>query len=767
MRFFYLYHFAFYAYHYRFSGQNRSLALVSSWLFIQHSMLYFFHRYELPVIMQQTHILIIQNAGGGNAAAVIMPQRQQQEQQQQQQQAVGVVDGNNGMGGIGAAGGRGGGVGVGNGRGGGIAERYNFPTNRIRFISLQQQQQQRQPQQEQPRPHNPHLQRIRGLIHRLVEGNLGSMDTLRRALFARGLREPIRVRIQTGDLQHINLGTIQIIPDNTMTRATQNALNNSIASAAPTSEAITTTTTTTNENTNNITAQQQQDLSTTTASTNAMVSISESGATGIANTSANHNNIVRFNAEITTSSTPRAAAVTTTSWSPQVSSALSASFNTIATIASNRTGSTTSTTSGNELLNSTTLTKNNNHNNTVEVKETLENNKNQTENEANWQKEQQQQQQQSKQQLVQPQQSIQENEEKEQQQEIRGQLQTITNDVSIESENIEASRNGDDAKRVKKTTVTGQSGGVTGKLDVTETHVMGVNADDAEVISVETNENNKIISGSNLKQLENNCEEQNSKIKLLNSDINQDNELNATETKAIKQTLVKSTENAESNINSVYLTSSNNTTTSATIITTTNQIKLPHNNNEAQTTQQQQKQSQQQQQQQSEQNYINSGNEAKHHQEKPEMDAVETVTVTAPSSSSLWTLSSLTSTFATQIDTIPEMIDGRQVIKPQNHNTSSTVQHATITTVATVSASGLTTTPLMPAASDGNAACCYQTTSTPTTTTVTNSNIDSNNSSSLNLTVNTSTNLITDATDVRNAYDDDDNQKNSATVSRE
>ncbi|XP_037890831.1 uncharacterized protein LOC119638238 isoform X2 [Glossina fuscipes] len=757
LRFFYLYHFAFYAYHYRFSGQNRSLALVSSWLFIQHSMLYFFHRYELPVIMQQTHILIIQNAGGGNAAAVIMPQRQQQQQQQeqqQQQQAVGIANGNNGMGGIGAAGGGsgggGGGVGAGNGRGGGIAERYNFPTNRIRFISLQQQQQQRQPQQEQPGPHNPHLQRIRGLIHRLVEGNLGSMDTLRRALFARGLREPIRVRIQTGDLQHINLGTIQIIPDNTMTRATQQALNNSIAGAAPTSGA---TTTATNENTNNITAQQQQDLSTTTASTNAMLSISESGSTRIANTSANHNNIVRLGAEITTSSTPRAAAVTTTSWSPQMSSARSASFNTIVT-ASNRIGSTTSTTSGNELLNSTTLTKNNNHNNAIEVKETLENNKNETENEANWQKAQQQQQQ--------PQQSIQQSEENEQQQEIRGQLQTITNDVSIESENIEASRNSDDAKEVKKTTVTGQSDGVTGKLDVTETDVMGANADAAEVISVETNnENNKIISGSNLQQLENNCEEQNSKVKVLNNNISQDNELNAIKTEAIKQTSVKSTESAETNINSVYLTSSENMTAPAMIITTTNQIKLPHNNNQAQTTQKQQ-QSQQQQQQQSEQNYINSGNEAKHHhQEKPEIDAVETVTVTAPSSSSLRTLSSLTSTFTTQIDTIPEMIDGRQVIKPQNHNTSSTVQHATITTVATVSrASGLTTTPLMPAASDGNAACCYQTTSTPTTT-VTNTNIDRNNSSSLNLTVNTSTNLITDATDVRNAYDD------SATVSRE
>jgi len=34
-RFFFLYHFAFYAYHYRFNGQYSSLALVTSWLFIQ------------------------------------------------------------------------------------------------------------------------------------------------------------------------------------------------------------------------------------------------------------------------------------------------------------------------------------------------------------------------------------------------------------------------------------------------------------------------------------------------------------------------------------------------------------------------------------------------------------------------------------------------------------------------------------------------------------------------------------------------------------
>lgn len=55
LRFFYLYHFSFYAYHYRFNGQYSKLALVTSWLFIQHSMLYFFHHYELPVILQQAH----------------------------------------------------------------------------------------------------------------------------------------------------------------------------------------------------------------------------------------------------------------------------------------------------------------------------------------------------------------------------------------------------------------------------------------------------------------------------------------------------------------------------------------------------------------------------------------------------------------------------------------------------------------------------------------------------------------------------------------
>ncbi|KAK5907802.1 hypothetical protein CesoFtcFv8_005613 [Champsocephalus esox] len=74
LRFFYLYHFAFYAYHYRFNGQYSSLALVTSWLFIQHSMIYFFHHYELPAILQQIRIqeMLLQNqqAGQNNQTAL-------------------------------------------------------------------------------------------------------------------------------------------------------------------------------------------------------------------------------------------------------------------------------------------------------------------------------------------------------------------------------------------------------------------------------------------------------------------------------------------------------------------------------------------------------------------------------------------------------------------------------------------------------------------------------------------------------------------------
>ncbi|KAE8294733.1 Membralin Transmembrane protein 259 [Larimichthys crocea] len=69
LRFFYLYHFAFYAYHYRFNGQYSSLALITSWLFIQHSMIYFFHHYELPAILQQIRIqeMLLQNQQAGQA----------------------------------------------------------------------------------------------------------------------------------------------------------------------------------------------------------------------------------------------------------------------------------------------------------------------------------------------------------------------------------------------------------------------------------------------------------------------------------------------------------------------------------------------------------------------------------------------------------------------------------------------------------------------------------------------------------------------------
>ncbi|XP_075758751.1 membralin isoform X2 [Pelodiscus sinensis] len=70
LRFFYLYHFAFYAYHYRFNGQYSSLALVTSWLFIQHCMIYFFHHYELPAILQQIRIqeMLLQNQQVGQGA---------------------------------------------------------------------------------------------------------------------------------------------------------------------------------------------------------------------------------------------------------------------------------------------------------------------------------------------------------------------------------------------------------------------------------------------------------------------------------------------------------------------------------------------------------------------------------------------------------------------------------------------------------------------------------------------------------------------------
>lgn len=52
----------FYAYHARYNGQYSGLALTTSCCFIAHSMLYFFHHFELPVIEAQFfHIFVDQN----------------------------------------------------------------------------------------------------------------------------------------------------------------------------------------------------------------------------------------------------------------------------------------------------------------------------------------------------------------------------------------------------------------------------------------------------------------------------------------------------------------------------------------------------------------------------------------------------------------------------------------------------------------------------------------------------------------------------------
>ncbi|XP_055915829.1 uncharacterized protein LOC129948807 [Eupeodes corollae] len=157
LRFFYLYHFSFYAYHYRFSGQNRSLALVSSWLFIQHSMFYFFHHYELPVIIQQAQFLIIaRNQTGQNAPA-------------------------------GAAG-----VGLANRIG---LLRNNAPNNQIIRNQIANNM-------------------LGGLLRQLFETRAHAINTLRRVLFGTGWMAPVRVRVEIGNLQRINLDSIQINPAN-------------------------------------------------------------------------------------------------------------------------------------------------------------------------------------------------------------------------------------------------------------------------------------------------------------------------------------------------------------------------------------------------------------------------------------------------------------------------------------------------------------------------------------------------------------------------
>lgn len=54
LRFFYLYQFAFYAYHYRFNGQYAGLSLLTTMLFSYHSMIFFFHHFELPLLQSIT-----------------------------------------------------------------------------------------------------------------------------------------------------------------------------------------------------------------------------------------------------------------------------------------------------------------------------------------------------------------------------------------------------------------------------------------------------------------------------------------------------------------------------------------------------------------------------------------------------------------------------------------------------------------------------------------------------------------------------------------
>uniref|UniRef100_A0A6P4FDP9 LOW QUALITY PROTEIN: membralin n=1 Tax=Drosophila rhopaloa TaxID=1041015 RepID=A0A6P4FDP9_DRORH len=147
LRFFYLYHFAFYAYHYRFSGQYRTLALLSSYLFTQHSMVFFFHRYELPAIMAQHQVFIITRNQGAAAAAAA---------------AGGAAAGAAGGGGGAAAAAAGGAPGGVAGAGGAVGQQAAMQRARLIVTRLfSQLAAQRQGQQQQQPPH-PEPQRQPG-----------------------------------------------------------------------------------------------------------------------------------------------------------------------------------------------------------------------------------------------------------------------------------------------------------------------------------------------------------------------------------------------------------------------------------------------------------------------------------------------------------------------------------------------------------------------------------------------------------------------------
>ncbi|EDW48068.1 GM21655 [Drosophila sechellia] len=147
--FFYLYHFAFYAYHYRFSGQYRTLALLSSYLFTQHSMVFFFHRFELPAIMAQHQVFIITRNQGAAAAAAAA--------------AAGADGAEAAGGGAGADAAAGGQQEAGGAGAGGIGAGQQASMQRARLIvtrlfsqlAAQRQGQQQQQNQQQPRPPGP------------------------------------------------------------------------------------------------------------------------------------------------------------------------------------------------------------------------------------------------------------------------------------------------------------------------------------------------------------------------------------------------------------------------------------------------------------------------------------------------------------------------------------------------------------------------------------------------------------------------------------
>ncbi|XP_036342536.1 uncharacterized protein LOC118751875 [Rhagoletis pomonella] len=135
-------------------------------------MFYFFHRYELPVIIQQAQILIITNnqnvAGNG-------PQQRQQQQLQGQGRPAAIIMG-----------------------------------RLFRRPARQQQQQQQEQQLIDALRNQRQIPFVGGLLQRRV----GAVDTLRRTLLQRGWMGAPRVRVQIANLQRINLRSIQINPAN-------------------------------------------------------------------------------------------------------------------------------------------------------------------------------------------------------------------------------------------------------------------------------------------------------------------------------------------------------------------------------------------------------------------------------------------------------------------------------------------------------------------------------------------------------------------------